>query len=114
MNSLEDEFVPPREKVVERHTLPWGRFTAPSESDEGMFRECSSRNRAFSPRGKFIPLKGRFFSLREKIADNFTSSMEKAGEGHIPLVIHVFPGGGLSSPRYRMMSPRTKSLLQKI
>ena len=54
--------------------------------------------------GKFIRLKGRLFSLREKTVDNFTSLMEKTREGHIPPVIHVFPRGGLGSPRYRMMS----------
>ena len=56
MNSLEYVFVPPREKTAKRPTPPWGRFTAPRENDVGKFRECSSRNRAFSPRGKFTPL----------------------------------------------------------
>ena len=106
------------------------------ENDAGRFSECSLRNRAFSPRGKFTPLNdkalgkvtiprkkankpvfpregaegrfprggfrdrvvplskrrflpkdritppnGRFFPLREKIVDNFTSSREKVGEG---------------------------------
>ena len=40
-NSSEDEFVPPREKVVERPTPPWGRFNAPRENEIGKFRKCS-------------------------------------------------------------------------
>ena len=73
-----------------------------------MLRECYSRNRAFSPRGEFTPPKGRFFPPREKIANNFTSSREKVGEGHVPPVRHVFLGGGPNSPRYRIMPPRDK------
>ena len=92
-NSPDDEFIPPREKVVERPTPPWGRFNAPRENDTCRFRECSSRNIAFSPRGKFTPPKGRFYPPREKIADNFTSSRENAGERHVPPVIPIFPGG---------------------
>ena len=157
MNSPRDRFLPPKEMAVERPTPPRGRFTSPRENNVGRFKECSSRNQAFSPRGKFTPPNdkvvgkvlvqegkfpragscnrvvslskkrflpknritcpnGRFFSLREKIADNFTSPRELAGKGHVPLVKHVFPGGGPSSPRYRMMSPKDKfnSLLQKI
>ena len=34
--------------------------------------------------------------------------IESAGEGHVPLVRPVFPGGGPSSPRYKMMSPMDK------
>ena len=68
------------------------------ENDTCRFRECSSRNKAFSPRGKFISPKGRFFLLREKIADNFTSSREKAREGHVPPIRLVLIGRGLSSP----------------
>ena len=147
------------EKVVERPTPPLGRFIAPRENDANRFRECSSRNRTFSPRRKFtspngkavrkvtvprnkankpvfpreraegrfpgdgygdrvVPLckrrfllddrithpNGRFFPLREKIVDNFTSLREKAWEGHVPPVLHVFPRGGPGSLRYIMMS----------
>ena len=92
--------------ATKRPTHPWGRFTTPRENVAGRLREYSSRNIAFSPRGKFTPPKGRFFPPIEKIVDNFTSSREKAGEGHVPLVRHVFPRGGPSSPRYRMMSPK--------
>ena len=163
MNSPRDEFVPSKEKAIERSTPPRGRFTAPRENDAGRFRECSSRNKAFSPRGKvslpndkaigkvtvprkkankpiflrekdkgrflrggygdrvvllskrrflpkdrITPLKGRFFPPREKIADNFTSSREKAGEVHVPPVIPTFLRGGPSSLRYIMMFPRDK------
>ena len=163
MNSLGDGFVPPREKATRRPTPPRGRFTAPRENDAGRFRECSSRNRAFSLGGKFTspndkvvgkvivprkkankivfpreraearflrggsgdrvdplskkrfmpedritPPKGIFFPLKEKIVYNFTSSREKAGEGHVPPIKPVFPIGGHSSLRYRMMSPRDK------
>ena len=58
--------------------------------------------------------KGRFFPPREKIADNFTYSREKAEEGHVLpvkpvfLVRPVFLGGGPNSPRYIMMSPKDK------
>ena len=55
MNSPGYGFVPPKEKDAERPTPPRGRFTAPRESYAGRFRECSSRNIAFSSRGKFTP-----------------------------------------------------------
>ena len=42
--------------MQKRTTSSWGRFTAPGENEASRFRECSSRKRAFSPRGKFIPL----------------------------------------------------------
>ena len=32
--------------------------------------------------------------------------MQKVGEEHIPQVIHIFPRGGPSSLRYRMVSPK--------
>ena len=56
MNSPGDGFVPPRENDVERPTPPRGRFIAPRENDVDRFKECSSRNKAFSIRGKFTPL----------------------------------------------------------
>ena len=36
-----EEFIPPREKVVERLTPPWGRFISPMENNAGRFKECS-------------------------------------------------------------------------
>ena len=45
----------------------------------------------------------RFFPLREKIVDNFTSSREKAREGHVPPVIPIFPRGGPSSSREKFV-----------
>ena len=79
MNSPKDEFVPLREKVIERTTSPWGRFTAPRENDAGKFGECSLRKRAFSPRVKFTP-------LNDKHARKVIVTREKA-EG-------IFPKGG--------------------
>ena len=76
-NFLEDEFALPKEKVVERPTHPWDRFIVSRENDAGKFRECFSITEPFSPRSKFTPPKGRFFSSIEKIADNFTSPREK-------------------------------------
>ena len=142
------EFIPPREKVVERPTPPWGRFISPRENDAGRFRECSSRKKAFSPRGKFTPLngkivgkvnflkkgagkrhvyplkpmfpkgrpisprykmkftgdnftsqRGRFFSLKENIADNFTSPRNLARERHVSPAIPIFPRGIPNSPK---------------
>ena len=93
-----EEFVPHREKVIERPTLPWGRFSSPRENDAGRFRECSSRKRAFSPRGKFTPL--------NEIAGKVNSSMKKARERHVYPLRPMFPKGGLVSPRYRMKSTR--------
>ena len=83
-NSPEDEFIPPKENVVERNTHPWGRFTAPRENGVSRFKEYSSRKKAFSLRGEFTPPKGRFFSSKEKIVDNFTSPREETWERHIP------------------------------
>ena len=90
-----------------------GRFNAIKENDIGRFRECSSRNKAFFPMGKFTPPMGRFCPLREKIVDNFTSSREKVGEGHVPQVIPIFLGGGPSSLRYKMISPKDKFTFPK-
>ena len=60
------------------------------------------------PEDRITPPKGRFFPPREKIANNFTSLREKAREGHVPQIIPVFPVGGPSFSRYRMMFPRDK------
>ena len=87
-NSPEDEFVPPRENVVERPTPPRDRFNAPRENDMGRFRECSSRNQAFSLRGKFTSPKGTFYPPREKIADKFTFLKDIVGNKP---VIFFFP-----------------------
>ena len=56
MISLRDGFVLPKEKAAEMPTPLRGRFTTLRENDAGRFRECSSKNRVFSPRGKFTPL----------------------------------------------------------
>ena len=93
-NSFE-EFVPPREKVVERPTPPWGRFIFPRENDAGKSRECSSRKKSFSPRGKFTP-------LNDKIVGKVNSLREKVGERHVYPLGPMFPKGGPISPRYRM------------
>ena len=81
MNSLGDGFVPPKEKAVERPTLPRGRFTTPRENDAGRFREYFSRNRAFFPRDKFTP-------LNDKVVGKVTFPRKKANK---PL----FQGGEL-------------------
>ena len=94
MNSLE-EFIPPRDKVVERTTSPWGRFISPRENDAGRPRECSSRKRAFPPRGKFTPLNG-------KIVGKVNSPRKKVGERHVYPLGLMFPKGAPISPRYRM------------
>ena len=90
MNSPGYRFVPYRKMVIERPTPPWGKFTMPRENDACRFREYSSRNIAFSLRGKFTPPKGRFFPPREKIVDNFTTPKKKAREGHVSPVMTFF------------------------
>ena len=60
------------------------------------------------PKDRITPPTVRFFPLREKIVDNFTSLRDKATGGHVPPVIPVFPRSRPSSPRYKMMSPRDK------
>ena len=95
MNSLE-EFIPPREKVVEMPTPPWGRFISLRENDATRFRECSSRKRVFfSQRGMFTPLNG-------KIAGRVNSPRKKVGERHVYPLRTMFPKCGLIFPRYRM------------
>ena len=94
MNSPE-EFVPPREKVVERPSPPWGRFIYPRENDAGMFKACSSGKRVFSLRGKFTP-------LNDKIARKVKCTRKKVGERHVYPLIPMFPKGGLISSRYKM------------
>ena len=75
MNSLGDGFVPLREKAVERPAPPWGRFIASRKNDVGRFRECSSRRKAFSPRGKFTPpndkVVGKVIVSRKKVNNLF-------------------------------------------
>ena len=89
MNSPGDRFVPPKEKVIERPTPPWGRFTAPRENDVGRFRDCFSRNRAFSPRGKFTP-------PNDKVVGKVTIPRKKANKPVFPRkrAEGRFPRGG--------------------
>ena len=61
------------------------------------------------PYDRITPLNGTFFPSREKIVNHFTSTRVLAREGHVPVVKLVFPGGGASSPRYIMMSPKQGS-----
>ena len=77
----------------------------PRERVEGGFprggygdRVVPLSTRRFLPKDRITLPKGRFFLPIEKIVDNFTSSREKAGEGHVPLVRPIFLGGGPSSP----------------
>ena len=94
-NSPEDEFVHLREKVIEKATLPWGRFISLRKNDVGRFRECSLKNIAFSPRGKFAP-------LNDKIVGKVNSPRNLAGERHVYPLRHMLPKGGPLSPRYKM------------
>ena len=61
------------------------------------------------PDDRITPLNGIFFPPREKIVDHFTSTRVLVGEGHVRPAKLVFPGGGASSPRYIMMSPKQGS-----
>ena len=45
--------------------------------------------------------------------DKFFSPMEKTGKVHVSPVIFIFPKGGPSSARYRVMSPRYKFISLK-
>ena len=63
------------------------------------FRECSSRKRTFSPRGKFTP-------LNSKIPRKVNSLRKKAGERHVYPLMPMFPKSGPISPRYRMKFTR--------
>ena len=64
MNSPGDRFVPLREMATKKPTPPRDRFIAPRDNDACRFSEYSSRNRAFSPRGKFTHLVTPRFSVR--------------------------------------------------
>ena len=99
MDFLEEEFILHKEKVIEKPTPPWRRFISPRENDVGRFIECSSRKRAFSPRGKFTP-------LNEKYVGKVNSPRKKARERHVSPLMPMFPKGGPISPRYRMMFTR--------
>ena len=50
-------------------------------------------------RDNFISPRGKFFSSRENIADNFTSPRNLVVERHVSPTIPVFPRGRPSSPR---------------
>ena len=97
-NSLE-EFIPLREKVVEKPTPLWGRFISPRENDAGRFRECSSRKRVFSLRGKFTPLNG-------KVVGKVNYLRKKAGERHVYPLRPMFRKDGPISLRYIMKFTR--------
>ena len=96
MNSLEEEFILPREKVIEKPIPLWGMFISLRENDTSRFKECSSRKRAFSPRGKFT-------LLNEKSAWKVKSLRKKAGERHVSPLRLMIPKGGPISPRNKMM-----------
>ena len=106
MNSQLDRFVPPKEIVVERHTPPRGRFTGPKENDADRFREYSSRNRAFSPRGKFTP-------LNDKVLGKVTVPRKKANKLIFPRKRDEgrFPRGGSGD---RVVPLSQKRLCQRI
>ena len=113
-----DKFTPLNDKVVGKVTVPRKKANKPifpRERAEGRFprggygdRVVPLSKRRFLPKDIITFPKGRFFLPREKIVDSFTSSREKAREGHVPPVRPVFLGGGPSSPRYRIMSPMDK------
>ena len=50
-------------------------------------------------RDNFTSLRGRYFSSKEKIANNFSSLRNLAGERHVSLAIPFFLIGRPSSPR---------------
>ena len=77
MNSPGYGFVPSREKVVEKPTLPRGRFTAPRENDAGRSKERFSRNRVFSTRGEFAP-------PNDKVMGKVTVQRNKANKPVFP------------------------------
>ena len=73
-------------------------------------------------RDNFTSPRGRFFSSKEKIADNFTSPRNLAGERHVSQARLVFLRGRPSSPReevakkekhVRCIIPHVVSLGQK-
>ena len=55
--------------------------------------------RRFLQEDRITSRRGILFSSREKIADNFTSPREKAGERHVSPTIPIFPRGRPSSLR---------------
>ena len=50
-------------------------------------------------RDNFTSPRGRHFSSKEKIVDNFTSQRNMTGERHVSPARPVFPRGRPSSPR---------------
>ena len=93
------------DKVVGKVTARRKKANKPifaRERAEGRFLRGKYRDRVvplskrrFFLEDRITPPKGRFFPLREKITDHFTSLREKSREGHVPLVKPVFPRGGL-------------------
>ena len=59
----------------------------------------SPRYRIKFIKDNFTSQRGRFFSSKEKIADNFTSPRNLTRERHVSSSIHVFLRGRPSSPR---------------
>ena len=82
----------PRKKTRERHVYPL----------KPMFQKCgpiSLRYRMKFTRDNFTSPRGRFFSSKEKIANNFTSPRNLVGERHLSPAKFVFLRGRPSSPR---------------
>ena len=79
-------------KARERHVSPLMPMFTKGGPISPMYRMKFTRDNFTSPRG-------RFFSSREKIADNFTSSRNLAGERHVSPTKIVFLRVGPNSPR---------------
>ena len=81
----------PRKNVGERHVYPLRPMFPKGEPIFPRYVMKFTRDNFTSPRG-------RFFSSKEKIAYNFTSPRNLAGERHVSPTILVFLRGRPSSP----------------
>ena len=92
MTRLRGKSILQGKKVGERHVSP----LRPMFPKGG---PISLRYRMMFTKDSFTSRRGRFFSLREKISDNFTSPRKKEGEIHVSPTIPIFLGGRLGSLR---------------
>ena len=87
-----DNFNSPRKKAREIHVYPLTPMFPKGGPISSRYRMKFTINNFTSPRG-------RFFSSKKKIADNFTSPRNLAGERYVSPTIPVFLRGRPSSPR---------------
>ena len=101
--SLRGKFPPLNDKISRKVNSPrkksWERHVSPLRPMFPKGGPISPRYTMKFTKDNFTSPRSRFFSSREKIAENFTSPRNLAGERHVSLAIPIFLRGRPSSLR---------------